>query len=116
MNRDEATLAGLVSFLSAAASVRDKVGIQKAYEPAKKLAGQTRVGDDCAAIRHGEEWLLFSAEGMLPSFVAEDPWFAGYSAVMVNLSAVAAMGDVRWPWSTSSGPQALIGPGQSGTE
>src|SRR3984957_18431021 len=29
---------------------------------------------------------------MLPSFVADDPWFAGYSAVMVNLSDVAAMG------------------------
>ncbi len=103
MNRDEATLAGLVSFLSAAGSVRDKVGIQKAYERAKKLAGATRVGDDCAAVRSGEEWLLFSAEGMLPSFVAEDPWFAGYSAVMVNLSDVAAMGgrplavvDILW--------------------
>ena len=103
MNRDEATLAGLVSFLSATGSVRDKVGIQKAYEPAKNLAGATRVGDDCAAIRDGEEWLLFSAEGMLPSFVADDPWFAGYSAVMVNLSDVAAMGgrplavvDILW--------------------
>lgn len=103
MNCDEATLAGLVSFLSAAGSVRDKVGIQKSYERAKKLAGATRVGDDCAAIRDGEEWLLFSAEGMLPSFIAEDPWFAGYSAVMVNLSDVAAMGgrplavvDILW--------------------
>jgi uncharacterized protein len=103
MNIDEATLAGLVSFLSAAGSVRDKVGIQKAYEPAQKLAGETRVGDDCAAIRDGEGWLLFAAEGLLPSFVADDPWFAGYSAVMVNLSDVAAMGgrplavvDVLW--------------------
>jgi AIR synthase-related protein len=103
MNHDEATLAGLISFLSASASIRDKVGIQKSYEPAKKLAGETRVGDDCAAIRDGEEWLLFAAEGMLPSFVADDPWFAGYSAVMVNLSDVAAMGgrplavvDILW--------------------
>jgi len=103
MNTDEATLAVLVSFLSAAGSVRDKVDIQKAYEPAQKLAGETRVGDDCAAIRDGEGWLLFAAEGMLPSFVADDPWFAGYSAVMVNLSDVSAMGgrplavvDVLW--------------------
>jgi uncharacterized protein len=103
MNTDETTLAGLVSFLSAAGSVRDKVGIRKAYEPAQKLAGETLVGDDCAAIRDGEGWLLFAAEGLLPSFVANDPWFAGYSAVMVNLSDVAAMGgrplavvDVLW--------------------
>ena len=49
---------------------------------------------------------------MLPSFVADDPWFAGYSAVMVNLSDVAAMGgrplaivDVLWtPGLDQSGP------------
>jgi AIR synthase-related protein len=29
---------------------------------------------------------------MLPAFVAEDPWFAGYCVVMVNISDVAAMG------------------------
>ncbi len=29
---------------------------------------------------------------MIDSFVADDPWFAGYSAVMVNLSDIAAMG------------------------
>ncbi len=40
---------------------------------------------------------------MLPTFVADDPWFAGYSAVMVNLSDISAMGgrpiaivDVLW--------------------
>ena len=118
MNRDEATLAGLVSFLSATGSVRDKVGIQKAYEPAKNLTGATRIGDDCAAIRDGEEWLLFSAEGMLPSFVADDPWFAGYSAVMVNLSDVAAMGGrplavVDILWSPGLGRAGAIWDGMS---
>jgi AIR synthase-related protein len=103
MNDDEAKLSGLISFLSAVPSVREKVGIRKAYAQVQKLAGQIRVGDDCAAIRDGEGWLLFAAEGMLPSFIADDPWFAGYSAVMVNLSDVAAMGgrplavvDVLW--------------------
>jgi uncharacterized protein len=103
MNDDEAKLFGLISFLSDIGSVREKVGIQKAYAQAQKLAGEIRVGDDCAAIRDGEGWLLFAAEGMLPSFIADDPWFAGYSAVMVNLSDVAAMGgrpvavvDVLW--------------------
>jgi uncharacterized protein len=103
MNEDEAQLSRLISFLSATGSVREKVGIHKAYARARKLAGAIRVGDDCAAIRDGEGWLLFAAEGMLPSFIANDPWFAGYSAVMVNLSDVAAMGgrplavvDVLW--------------------
>ena len=62
-----------------------------------------RLGDDCAAIPDGDRYLLLAAEGMLPSFVADDPWFAGYSAVMVNISDVAAMGghaiavvDILW--------------------
>jgi AIR synthase-related protein len=103
MNDDEATLVRIVSFLAASSSVQEKLTIRTAYEPAQKLAGATRLGDDCAAIRDGDSWLLFAAEGMLPSFLADDPWFAGYSAVMVNLSDVAAMGgrplavvDILW--------------------
>jgi uncharacterized protein len=92
MNSDEATVAQLIVFLAGSDSVKEKIRIRTAYEPARELAGQTRLGDDCAAIREGAGWLLFAAEGMLPSFVADDPWFAGYSAVMVNLSDVSAMG------------------------
>jgi len=92
MESDDATLARLISFLATSVTVAEKVNIRAAYEPAIKLAGETRLGDDCAAIQDGDDWLLLAAEGMLPSFVAEDPWFAGYSAVMVNLSDIAAMG------------------------
>lgn len=95
MHDDAATLARLIAFLSASPAVGEKVSIQTAYAPAQTLAGSIRVGDDCAAIPEGDGYLLFAAEGMLESFVAADPWFAGYSAVMVNLSDVAAMGG--WP-------------------
>src|SRR5580692_9139497 len=112
MNSDEATLAQLIGFLSASNSVQEKIRIRSVYEPAQELAEEVRLGDDCAAIRDGASWLLLAAEGMLPSFVADDPWFAGYSAVMVNLSDVAAMGgrplaivDVLWtPGLDQSGP------------
>ena len=92
MSTDDATLRELVDFLGASAAVQEKVSIAQSYEPAAGLAGRVRVGDDCAAIPDGDGWLLLAAEGMLESFVAADPWFAGYSAVMVNLSDVAAMG------------------------
>src|ERR1700688_3657917 len=112
MNSDEAILAHLIAFLSTSVSVKEKVNIRSVYEPARELAGQTHLGDDCAAIRDGESWLLLAAEGMLPTFVADDPWFAGYSAVMVNLSDVSAMGgrplaivDVLWaPGLSQAGP------------
>jgi uncharacterized protein len=50
------------------------------------------LGDDCAAIPDGNGYLLLAAEGMMPDFVAADPWFAGWSAVMVNVSDIYAMG------------------------
>ena len=104
---DAATLGRLTAFLRANAAVAGKVDIGRAYATAQALAGTVRVGDDCAAIPDGDAGggghLLFAAEGLLTSFVADDPWFAGYSAVMVNLSDVAAMGgralaivDVLW--------------------
>ena len=51
-----------------------------------------RVGDDCAAIPDGDGWLLLAIEGFLPGFVSREPFFAGYSGIMVNLSDIAAMG------------------------
>ncbi|BAL24789.1 sll0787 family AIR synthase-like protein [Azoarcus sp. KH32C] len=51
------------------------------------------IGDDCAALPHGEgKHLLFAIEGFMNEFVAHDPWFAGWCGVMVNLSDIAAMG------------------------
>lgn len=52
----------------------------------------TRLGDDCAAIADGEGYLLFAAEGMMPFLVEQEPWFAGWCAVMVNVSDIYAMG------------------------
>jgi AIR synthase-related protein len=103
MDADRATLNRLLSFLETHAAVAAKATIQQSYRPAHNLAGHIRVGDDCATIPESDGFLLFAAEGMLESFVADDPWFAGYCAVMVNLSDVAAMGgrplaivDVLW--------------------
>jgi len=53
---------------------------------------QIQVGDDCAAIPDGDGYLLLAAEGIWDVLVAEDPWFAGWCAVMVNVSDIAAMG------------------------
>jgi AIR synthase-related protein len=50
------------------------------------------LGDDCAAIPDADGHLLLAIEGLVSDFVEAMPWFAGYSAVMVNLSDIAAMG------------------------
>jgi AIR synthase-related protein len=51
-----------------------------------------RLGDDCAALPDGEGYLLLAAEGMWPTLVQEDPWFAGWCSVLVNVSDIYAMG------------------------
>lgn len=51
------------------------------------------VGDDCAVLKSADgSFLLFAIEGFMNEFVQDDPWFAGYCGVMVNVSDIAAMG------------------------
>ncbi|MGU3464421.1 sll0787 family AIR synthase-like protein [Methylobacterium sp. C33D] len=74
------------------------------------------VGDDCAAIPDGDGHLLLAIEGFLDSFVADDPYFAGYCGIMVNLSDVAAMGgrplavvDALWAREAAAADPILAG-------
>jgi hypothetical protein len=53
-------------------------------------------GDDAAALPGDGGYTLLAAEGMRPELVAQDPWFAGFCSVMVNLSDIAAMGGRPW--------------------
>ena len=50
------------------------------------------LGDDAAVLPAQSGHLLLACEGMHPGLVEEDPWFAGWSGVLVNLSDIAAMG------------------------
>lgn len=49
-------------------------------------------GDDCAVIERDGSYQLLAIEGFMNQFVTEDPWFAGWCGVMVNVSDIAAMG------------------------
>jgi AIR synthase-related protein len=71
-------------------------------------AAAIALGDDCAAIPDSEGYLLLAAEGLWPPLVAQDPWFAGWCAVLVNVSDIYAMGgrpiavvDALWSQSTA---------------
>ena len=76
----------------------------------------TLLGDDCAAIPDGSGYLLLAAEGMLPLLVDTEPWFAGWCAVMVNVSDIYAMGgrpiavvDTIWSQTTAMSEPLLDG-------
>lgn len=77
---------------------------------------EIRVGDDCAAIPDGDGYLLLAAEGIWHVLVETDPWFAGWCAVMVNISDIAAMGgkaiaivDTIWTEDTAKAIPLLEG-------
>jgi len=73
-------------------------------------------GDDTAAIVCGNHFQLLAIEGMLPAFVEAAPWFAGWSAVMANVSDITAMGgratavvNAYWHHDNAAAQQILAG-------
>jgi AIR synthase-related protein len=98
----ELALDDCVKHLRASAAFRSKQDIARVAARVEAAPSAVRgwreqesrilLGDDTAAIPDGTGYLLLAAEGMLPEFLDRDPYFAGWSSVMVNVSDVAAMG------------------------
>ncbi|MGG7565482.1 sll0787 family AIR synthase-like protein [Rhodovulum sp. DZ06] len=88
-----ADLPALVARLRAHPSIRSKLCIADAARALGLTpASPGAPGDDAALIPAAHGWDLLAGEGFIPAFVADDPWFAGWCGVMVNLSDIAAMG------------------------
>lgn len=90
MNPD---LPALIARLRAFSGLTHKRDIQQVAQQLRDAwPNPTPNGDDCALIPDGSGYKLLAMEGFINRFVAEDPWFAGWCGVMVNLSDIAAMG------------------------
>jgi len=101
-------LSDLISELQDNLSILHKQDIQIA---SRYFPDNTSIllGDDCAAIPDREGYLLLAAEGMSPSLVEKNPWFAGWCSVLVNVNDIYAMGgrplavvDTLWSQSEQS--------------
>ncbi|MET0386510.1 MAG: sll0787 family AIR synthase-like protein [Polyangiales bacterium] len=92
MNLGSTSLGMLLASLRESTALRAKQDIQSIARALGHCAGAIRNGDDAAAIPDRDGYTLLAAEGMLPSFVAADPFFAGFCAVLTNVSDIAAMG------------------------
>jgi len=120
------TLAALNQRLQSAYGLAAKRDVQLAsrhFEPCPLLPGlpgsprcSVPNGDDTAALPDETGHLLLAAEGMLPGFVAQDPWFAGFCSIMVNVSDVTSMGgtpiaavDVLFAGDNADNPRILEG-------
>ncbi len=94
------------------AQLRQAVETKQDIQGVGRSLGQTagasiRLGDDCAAIPDGADYLLFAAEAMWPVLVEAEPWLAGWCGVQVNINDIYAMGgrpvavvDALWGQST----------------
>lgn len=51
-------------------------------------------GEDAAVIKCGREILLMAADGVIQDLIKRNPYWAGYSAVLVNVNDIAAMGGI----------------------
>lgn len=86
-------LDALVQDLRAHPSIRSKLAIaQSTRALGLSQESEGRAGDDAAVLPREGGYDLLAGEGFIPAFVEADPWFAGWCAVMVNLSDIAAMG------------------------
>jgi uncharacterized protein len=95
--------------LQQALGIGYKQDIQTAAAHLRSAASTIALGDDCAAIPDGNGYLLLASEGLLPDLVESEPWFAGWCAVMVNVSDIYAMGgrpialvDTLWSQSAAA--------------
>jgi AIR synthase-related protein len=91
---DSMLLAELLNGLKQYSGIAQKADIQRVANILAK--GYRRDshpnGDDTAVIKTDNGFDLLATEGFLTQFVAQDPWFAGWCGLMVNISDIASMG------------------------
>ncbi len=87
----------LIKKLQTHSGIESKKDIQSAaktfsHSPFSELGKSAMLGDDAAVIPKQSGLLLMASEGISPSLVEKEPWFAGWSSVLVNISDIVAMG------------------------
>ena len=72
---------------------KNKIGDVVRFLPTTAFANiLASEGEDAAAIEYGDNCILFAADGIMESLVKQNPYYAGYFAVLVNVNDIAAMG------------------------
>lgn len=92
--RDVMDISQLASELRLHPSITSKLSICSAVQ-GLRIGPESigRPGDDAAFLKRSDGGFdLLAGEGFIPSFVNDDPWFAGWCGIMVNVSDIAAMG------------------------
>lgn len=86
----------LIRNLKSSDTLAQKENINRIWDYFPKVAelseGKVRLGDDAAAIKSGDEYLLLAGEGVYPPLLKSNPYLAGRTSVLTNVNDIYAMG------------------------
>ena len=86
----------LIKNLHSSPQIKDKTAIANIWNYLPDCAvidgKNVYLGDDAAAIENKGEYLLFAAEGVFQPLLKSDPYLAGRTSVLTNISDIYAMG------------------------
>lgn len=86
----------LIRNLKSSDTLAQKETIQNIWEYFPKfseISGEkVHLGDDAAAIKSGDEYLLLAGEGVYPPLLESNPYLAGRTSVLTNINDIYAMG------------------------
>lgn len=89
-------LQDLITTLRSSSRLLQKRNIRNLWSILPKVCeingAKVMVGDDAAAIRYGDEYLLVAAEGVYPPLLKANPYLAGRTSVLTNVNDIYAMG------------------------
>ena len=86
----------LIRNLKLSDTLAQKENINRIWDYFPKVAelseGKVHLGDDAAAVKSGEEYLLLAGEGVYPPLLKSNPYLAGRTSVLTNVNDIYAMG------------------------
>ncbi|MGQ0794518.1 MAG: sll0787 family AIR synthase-like protein [Deltaproteobacteria bacterium] len=86
----------LISSLRASPRISHKMKLQDLWRVLPRAAqyehSEILLGDDAAAIKTQDRYLLLAAEGVYPPLLKSNPYLAGRTSVLTNISDIYAMG------------------------
>ena len=110
----------LIQSLKSSERLTHKQGISSLWDYFPKtceIEGQeVLLGDDAAAVKSGDDYLLLAAEGVYQPLIESNPYLAGRTAVLTNVNDIYAMGgkpvaitDVLFSPDTGSAEEVMRG-------
>ena len=86
----------LISALRSSSGLRSKEKLRNLWDILPQVSevegNDVIIGDDAAAIKYQDGYLLLAAEGVYPPLLRSNPYLAGRTSVLTNVNDIYSMG------------------------